>query len=173
MRMLRYLRGYAAILWDSLEIISVIDEFDKKILRHVQRNNQLTSAQLADLVGLSPTSVQRRLIKLRATKVIEADIAVVSHKAVDRPLIMLVAVELARERSDIIDRFKRAVRDCPEVMSAYYVTGETDFVLVVSAKDMSDYEAFTRDFFYNNTDIKGFKTTVVMDRIKASFSVPL
>jgi Lrp/AsnC family transcriptional regulator, leucine-responsive regulatory protein len=151
----------------------VLDEFDKKILRHVQRDNQLTSAQLSELVGLSPTSVQRRLIKLRANKVIEADIAVISPKAVDRPLIMLVAVELARERSDIIDRFKRAVRERSEVMSAYYVTGETDFVLVVSAIDMTDYETFTRDFFYNNTDIKGFKTTVVMDRIKASFSLPL
>jgi len=151
----------------------VIDEFDRKILHHVQRNNQLTSAQLSDLVGLSPTSIQRRLNKLRASKVIEADIAVVSPTAVDRPLMMLVAVELARERSDIIDRFKRAVRDRAEVMSAYYVTGETDFLLIVSAKDMADYEAFTRDFFYNNVDIKGFKTTVVMDRIKASFSLPL
>ena len=151
----------------------MINEFDRKILQHVQRNNQLTSAQLSDLVGLSQTSIQRRLNKLRATKVIEADIAVVSPAAANRPLTMLVAVELARERSDIIDRFKRAVRDRAEVMSAYYVTGETDFVLIVSAKDMSDYEAFTRDFFYNNTDIKGFKTTVVMDRIKASFSLPL
>lgn len=151
----------------------MLDEFDKKILRHVQLNNQLTSAQLSDLVGLSPTSIQRRLNKLRSSKVIEADIAVVSPAAADRPLTMLVAVELARERSDIIDRFKRAVRDRAEVMSAYYVTGETDFLLIVSAKDMEDYEAFTRDFFYNNVDIKGFKTTVVMDRIKASFSLPL
>ena len=90
-----------------------------------------------------------------------------------RSLTMLIAVELARERSDIIDRFKRAVRERAEVMSAYYVTGETDFMLIVSAKDMQDYEAFTRDFFYNNPDIKGFKTTVVMDRIKASFTLPV
>ena len=152
---------------------SVIDDFDRKILRHVQRNNLLTSAQLSDLVGLSPSSVQRRLNKMRADRVIEADIAVISPTALERPLTMLVAVELARERSDIIDRFKRAVRERAEVMSAYYVTGETDFMLIVSAKDMSDYEAFTRDFFYNNADIKGFKTTVVMDRIKASFSLPI
>ena len=151
----------------------MIDDFYRKILRHVQRNNLLTSAQLSDLVGLSPSSVQRRLNKLRADRVIEADIAVISPTALERPLTMLVAVELARERSDIIDRFKRAVRERAEVMSAYYVTGETDFMLIVSAKDMSDYEAFTRDFFYNNADIKGFKTTVVMDRIKASFSLPI
>lgn len=151
----------------------MLDDFDRKILQLVQRNNQLTSTQLSERVGMSPTSIQRRLNKMRSTKVIEADIAVVSPKAADRSLTMLVAVELARERSDIIDRFKRAVRERAEVMSAYYVTGETDFVLIVSAKDMSDYESFTRDFFYNNADIKGFKTTVVMDRIKASFSLPL
>jgi len=151
----------------------MIDTIDRKILHHVQRDNLLTSARLSELVGLSQTSVQRRLARLRATKAIEADIAVVSPEAVGRPLTMLIAVELARERSDIIDRFKRAVRERAEVMSAYYVTGETDFMLIVSAKDMQDYEAFTRDFFYNNPDIKGFKTTVVMDRIKASFTLPV
>ena len=151
----------------------MIDAIDRKILHHVQRDNLLTSARLSELVGLSQTSVQRRLARLRATKAIEADIAVVSPEAVGRPLTMLIAVERARERSDIIDRFKRAVRERAEVMSAYYVTGETDFMLIVSAKDMQDYEAFTRDFFYNNPDIKGFKTTVVMDRIKASFTLPV
>ena len=151
----------------------MIDAIDRKILHHVQRDNLLTSARLSELVGLSQTSVQRRLARLRATKALEADIAVVSPEAVGRPLTMLIAVELARERSDIIDRFKRAVRERAEVMSAYYVTGETDFMLIVSAKDMQDYEAFTRDFFYNNPDIKGFKTTVVMNRIKASFTLPV
>jgi Lrp/AsnC family leucine-responsive transcriptional regulator len=151
----------------------MIDAIDRKILHHVQRDNLLTSARLSELVGLSQTSIQRRLARLRATKAIEADIAVVSPEAVGRPLTMLIAVELARERSDIIDRFKRAVRERAEVMSAYYVTGETDFMLIVSAKDMQDYEAFTRDIFYNNPDIKGFKTTVVMDRIKASFTLPV
>lgn len=151
----------------------MIDAIDRKILHHMQRNALLTSAELSDLVGLSPSSVQRRLNRMRADRVIEAEVAIISPTAAGRPLTLLVAVELARDRFDIIDRFKRAVRDCPEVMSAYHVTGDTDFVLIVSARDMADYEAFTRDFFYNNADIKGFKTTVVMDRIKASFSLPI
>ena len=150
-----------------------MDKIDKRILHHVQQNNQLTHAELSELVGLSPTSVQRRLAKLRADKVITADISVVDPNAAGRPLMMLVSVELARERADIIDRFKRSVRSSAEVMSAYYVTGETDFLLIVSAKDMADYEGFTREFFYDNPDIKGFKTSVVMDRIKATFNLPM
>ncbi len=150
----------------------MIDSIDRKILHHVQANNQLTGAELSELVGLSATSIQRRLARMRADKIIEADVAIVAPAALGRPLTMLVSVELARERSDIIDRFKRAVRDRPEVMSAYYITGETDFLLIVSARDMADYESFTREFFYNNPDIKGFKTAVAMDRIKTGFQVP-
>jgi Lrp/AsnC family transcriptional regulator, leucine-responsive regulatory protein len=167
-----YLRNFRKLHY-FLQSIRMIDAIDRKILAHVQRNNLLTSAELSDRIGLSPSSIQRRLNRMRADKVIEADVAVVSPQAADLSLTMLVAVELARERSDIIDRFKRSVRDCPEVMSAYYVTGETDFVLIVSARDMASYEAFTREFLYNNADIRGFKTTVVMDRIKASFELPL
>lgn len=150
-----------------------MDKIDKRILHHVQQNNQLTHAELSELVGLSPTSVQRRLARLRAEKVITGDISVVDPVAAGRPLLMMVSVELARERADIIDRFKRSVKSSAEVMSAYYVTGESDFLLIVSARDMADYEAFTREFFYDNPDIKGFKTSVVMDRIKATFNLPL
>ena len=148
-----------------------IDDMDRKILHEVQLNNQQTSAQISETVGLSPTSVQRRLNRMRRDKIIEADVSIASHVALGRPLIMMVAVELERERSDIIDRFKRSVRKVPEIMSAYYVTGDTDFILMISAKDMEDYENFTRRFFYDNADIKGFKTTVVMDRIKTSFYI--
>jgi Lrp/AsnC family leucine-responsive transcriptional regulator len=72
----------------------MIDAIDRKILHHVQRNALLTSAELSDLVGLSPTSVQRRLHRLRRDKVIEADVSIVAPGAVDRPLTLLVAVEL-------------------------------------------------------------------------------
>lgn len=148
------------------------DALDRKILHEVQLNNQLTSAELSEKIGLSPTSTQRRLNRLRADKIIEADVAIVSSAALGRSLTMMIAVTLERERVDIIDHFKKSVRQEPVVMSAYYVTGDHDFILFVSARDMKEYEAFTRSFLYENPDIKGFKTTVVMDRIKASFYIP-
>lgn len=152
--------------------MSAIDELDRKILHEVQLNNQLTSSQLSQKIGLSPTSIQRRLKRMRQDKIIVGDIAVVSSTAVGRPLTMMIDVTLERERSDIIDHFKTSLRNEPAVMSAYYVTGESDFILIISTKDMDEYEEFTRNFLYDNRDIKGFKTTVVMDRIKATFYVP-
>ncbi len=150
-----------------------LDRLDLKILNAVQQDNRMTSDALGEAVGLSATACQRRLKRLHEAGVIEANVAIVLPAAVGRPLLMLVSVSLEREQADIIDRFKQAIRKTPEIMSGYYVTGDTDFVLVVSARDMDDYEAFTRRFFYENKDIKGFKTMVVMDRVKASFALPV
>ncbi|RUV87042.1 Lrp/AsnC family transcriptional regulator [Mesorhizobium sp. M1A.F.Ca.IN.020.06.1.1] len=150
-----------------------LDRIDRKILVAVQRNNRLTTEELGELAGLSATACQRRLKRLRDAGVIEADVAIVSPEAVGRPLITLVSISLERDRSDIIDRFKQAIRRTPEIMSAYYVTGEADFVLIISVRDMVEYEAFTRRFFYENPDIKGFSTMVVMDRTKISLALPI
>ncbi|NZD63586.1 Lrp/AsnC family transcriptional regulator [Rhizobium sp. WYCCWR 11290] len=150
-----------------------LDRADIALLNAVQKNNKLTSEELAERAHLSPTACQRRLKRLRAEGAIEADISIVSPKAVGRHVTVVVLVSLERERADIIDRFKTAIKNTREVMIGYYVTGDADFLLVVTAKDMEDYEQFTRRFFYENNDIKGFKTMVVMDRVKAGFAFPI
>jgi Lrp/AsnC family leucine-responsive transcriptional regulator len=153
--------------------VTELDRTDIALLEAVQRNNRLTSEELARMVNLSPTACQRRLKRLRANGIIEADVSIVSPKAVGRQTTMIVLVSLERERADIVDRFKASIRNTREVMIGYYVTGDADFILVVTARDMEEYEQFTRRFFYENTDIKGFKTLVVMDRVKASFAFPI
>lgn len=150
-----------------------IDSIDARLLVALQANNRLTSDQLSELAFLSPTACLRRVSRLRSEGIIEGDVSIVSPKAVGRPLTMLVLVSLERERADIIDRFKRSIRQTPEIMSGYYITGEVDFALLVTARDMEDYEAFTSRFFYENPDIKGFKTLVVMDRVKSGFTLPI
>jgi len=150
-----------------------LDRADLALLNAVQKNNRLSSEELAKRVNLSATACQRRLKRLRDQGVIEADVSIVSPKAVGRRVTVVVLVSLERERADIIDRFKTATRTTREVMIGYYVTGDADFLLIVTAKDMEDYEQFTRRFFYENTDIKGFKTMVVMDRVKAGFAFPI
>jgi Lrp/AsnC family leucine-responsive transcriptional regulator len=150
-----------------------LDRIDARLLTAVQTNNRMPTEKLAQLVGVSASAVQRRLKRLRAQGVIEGDVAIVSPKAVGRRVSMVVLVSLERERADIIDRFKEAIRGAPEVMSGYYVTGEADFVLFISATDMEDFEAFSRRFFYEKAHVKWFKTLVVMDRVKAGFAVPI
>ncbi|WP_128932059.1 Lrp/AsnC family transcriptional regulator [Bradyrhizobium zhanjiangense] len=149
------------------------DRIDARILEIVQKNNRLTSETIGELAGLSATACQRRLKRLRCEGIIEADVSIVSPKAVGRPIQMLVLVTLERERSDIIDKFKKAIKSSVDVVNGFYVTGEADFVLYITARTMEDYEQFTRRFFYENADIKGFKTMVIMDRVKVGFSIPI
>ncbi|MGY4230123.1 Lrp/AsnC family leucine-responsive transcriptional regulator [Bradyrhizobium sp. USDA 4503] len=149
------------------------DRIDARILEIVQKNNRLTSETIGEMAGLSATACQRRLKRLRSEGIIEADVSIVSPRAVGRPIQMLVLVTLERERSDIIDKFKKAIRSSDDVVNGFYVTGDADFVLYVTARTMEDYERFTRRFFYENSDIKGFKTMVIMDRVKAGFAIPI
>lgn len=149
------------------------DRTDARILEIVQKNNRLTSELIGEEVGLSATACQRRLKRLRSEGIIENDVSIVSPKAVGRPIQMLVLVTLERERSDIIDKFKKSIKSTPEVVNGYYVTGDADFAVYISARSMDDYEQFTRRFFYQNSDIKGFKTMVILDRVKTGFAVPI
>lgn len=150
-----------------------LDRLDARLLSVLQTNNRHNYEVLGELVGLSPTAVQRRVRRLREKGVIEADVSIVKPKMIGRPIAMLVLVSLERERADIVDRFKQSIRQTPEVMNGYYITGESDFVLIVTARSMEDYEIFTRKFFYENPDIKGFKTMVIMDRVKVGFALPI
>lgn len=149
------------------------DRIDAHILEIVQKNNRLTSEAIGELAGLSPTACQRRLKRLRSEGIIEADVSIVSAKAVGRPIQMLVLVKLERERADIVDKFKKALKSSAEVVNAFCVTGEADYVLYVTARTMNEYDEFSQGFFRENPDIKGFKTMVIMDRVKVGFAIPI
>ena len=150
-----------------------MDEFDVAILNLVQQDARLTAEQLSRQIGLSPSACQRRLTKLRKGGVIEREISVVAPETVGRQLTMVVEVTLEREHPNIMAEFKQSMKATPEVMQCYYVTGEVDFILILTARDMQHYERFTRQFFFDNPNIKRFHTMVVMDRVKHGLAVPI
>ena len=150
-----------------------LDRVDARLLNLVQRNNRASSEELADAVNLSPTAVQRRLKRLRADGVIAADVAVVDPARVGRDLSMLVLVSMDRENAQIVDRIKRAIRAAPEVLNGWFVTGDADFVLNVSVRDMAEYEHFQREFLYAHGEVREVRTLVVIDRVKTGGALPV
>jgi Lrp/AsnC family leucine-responsive transcriptional regulator len=150
-----------------------MDEFEVKLLNLVQQNSRQTAEKLSAHVGLSATACQKRLKNLRDNGTIAREIAVLSPEAVGRRLTMIVEVTLERERPEILDQFKRTMRAAAEVMQCYYVTGNADFFVILTAKDMKDFEDFTRRYFFQNSNVRRFRTNVVMDSVKATLSVPV
>lgn len=154
-------------------IVTPVDRFDALILDALQCNARLTAEALSAQVGLSPDACRKRLARLRASGVIEAEIAVLDPARVGRGLILIVEVTLQNERKGDLDRFKARMQAAPEVMQCYYVTGNSDFILILSARDMPDYEAFTRREFFAEDNILRFRTSAVMDRVKVGFAMPM
>ena len=163
--------GAAAI--DSIAGGTVeLDDFDRRLLDALQADNRRTGEELADIVGLSPAACLRRAQRLRDEKVIERDVSILAPEALGRRLTMIVLVTLERESPDVVDAFKRSMRQAPEVMQCYYVTGAADFVLVLTADDMADYEAFTRRYLFER-NVRRFETMAVMDRVKTGSAIPM
>jgi Lrp/AsnC family transcriptional regulator, leucine-responsive regulatory protein len=81
-------------------------------------------------------------------------------------------VQLEREHADVLDTFRRRTRADASVQQCYYVTGDADFVLVVLARSMEDFDAFTRRTLFD-PDVRRFTTNVVMSRVKVGLTVPL
>lgn len=150
-----------------------LDRFDLAILERWQRDTQLPAKTIGDAVGLSAAAVQRRLKRLREDGVIERECAVLAPKALGLMVTCIVAVDLEREGSADLDRFRRDMTRRPEVQQCYYITGQADFVLIVLTPDMEAYDAFTREAFMANANVRSFTTQVVLERSKVSLDVPI
>lgn len=150
-----------------------IDRFDKAILALFQRDTRLVSEAIGEAIGLSAASVQRRIKRLRSIGVIQNEIAKLDGHALGYPIRCIVGVDVEYERADQIDQFKKRMIGLPNVQQCYYVTGQWDFVLVVTARDMVDFEQFTRRVLLSDSNVRNFTTYVVMDDVKTGFSIPL
>lgn len=150
-----------------------LDTADRIILDLIQNDNTQSLDTLAFACGLSVPSVQRRLKKMRMENVIHKEIAVLNPAALGQDMTFIIMVELEKERLDKLDAFRRTARQEPQVQQCYYVTGEGDFVLICTAKNMNDFEALTHRLFFGDENVRHFKTSVVMDRTKVGLSISM
>ena len=149
-----------------------LDAFDLAILEHLQRDNSMALRIIGEQVSLSTAAVQRRIKRLQNKGVITANTAVIDPQSVGKPITLLVEVHAERTHIEDLDVLK-AQMSVPQVQQCYYVTGEADFMLVIVVETMKAYEILARQLFYENRNIKWFRSIVVMDRVKVSLDVPL
>ncbi|MEM9795217.1 MAG: Lrp/AsnC family transcriptional regulator [Pseudomonadota bacterium] len=148
------------------------DDIDRQLLAHLQTDARAGLRTLADATGLSVTSAQRRIARMRSEGVIQGEVAVIDPKALDHPMTFVVQVEMERERAHDIDAFARRCQAETRVQQCYYVTGEADFILICLTRDMEDFEDLSRHLFFDNTNVRRFRTSVAMGRRKVTLSVP-
>jgi Lrp/AsnC family transcriptional regulator, leucine-responsive regulatory protein len=150
-----------------------LDDFDLKILHLVQQDNLTPHRVIAEQVNLSVPSVARRLQRLRATGVIASDRSTLRPEAVGAFVTLVVHVAAESEAIELLDAMKARFQACPQVQQCYYVTGDVDFILIMSTRDMEEYTRLTRSLFFAEGNVKHFRTFVSMERVKVSLQVPL
>lgn len=141
-----------------------LDNFDRALLHEVQVDNQTPARILAERVGLSQSAVLRRLRRLRAEKVIAADVSIVNPDILGVPVTIHVLVSIERG-AQTAGKFSRKLQARPEVKHASYVTGGSDFVLHLQMESMEAYAAFTREVFHNDQTVSEYHTYVSMREV--------
>lgn len=150
-----------------------LDSFDLAILAILQRDNTVPQREIARAIHLSAPAVQRRIRRLRASGVIRAEVAVLDPTLLGRPLTLLVELHLHDEHPRHTETLRARILAEPAVQQCYPITGEADYLLVITASHMADYEALTERLFRGDDNIRRFRTSVALGCLKASLNVPL
>lgn len=150
-----------------------MDWIDRHLLSALQRDARIKLETLGSEVGLSASAVQRRIGRLREVGVIAGECVIVDAKAAGSPVTVIVELMLEREREALTMGLRRWLIAAEEVQSAWGVTGETDFVLVVTAADLAAYERFARRMMDENEVIREFRSSVALNQLKHSLFVPV
>lgn len=150
-----------------------LDETDLKILRELRADGRLSNIKLAERVGLSATPCWNRVRALEEAGVIEGYAALLSQKALGLPDTVMIEVTLEHHDDDTLRRFGEEISALPEVVEAFLVTGEYDYLIKVAVAGTEGYEQFLRKRLYRLPGVRHSRSTFVLKRIKQSASVAI
>lgn len=150
-----------------------LDSFDRRILAVLQENARATIVEIADRVGLTEAPCLRRIRRLEAEGVIRGYTARLAPEAIGIGFIAFVTLVLDYLTAATAEEFAQSMRDIPEIMSCYIVSGSYDAILHVAAKDSRAYSDIVFDRLRRIPGVKDVRSSFVMRRIKESPGLPL
>jgi DNA-binding Lrp family transcriptional regulator len=153
-------------------VIFGVDSFDKQILQAMQKNSKISTEDLGEAIGLSPSAVQRRIKKLKTNNVLLGEVAVVNADALPGYITVVVDVSLEKGGEKILDKFASRLTQAAEIQQLYYAAGDVDFVAIVICKNMEEFDKLSRTLFMS-ANVKKFTSKVVIQSMKVSTSIPL
>jgi Lrp/AsnC family leucine-responsive transcriptional regulator len=151
----------------------VLDAADRRILRALQRDGRLSIVALAEQVGLSATPCQRRVRRLEEEGVIAGYAARLDPARLGLPLQAFVLVALESHAEEVVERFHKALAERPEVLAAYAMSGEMDYLLHVLAEDFEAYGDFAMKALLRMPGVKETRSSFVLSALKPRRDVPV
>ena len=146
--------------------VRAIDPFDEKLLRSLLRNARATSFELAETVGLSPSSCQRRQRELEQRGIVRGYRAEIDPAALGQALTVFAAVRLQRHERSEVQAFQKTVVLLPEVLEVHHIAGAFDYLLRIAVADLASYETFHADRLTALPGMANVTSYVAMSRLK-------
>lgn len=144
-----------------------MDPVDKRILAALTQDSRISNADLADRVGLSPSSCWRRVKALEESGIIRTYTVDLDDEKQGLGFGAIVHVHLTRHDPDQLDAFIRAVQDRPEIRACYATTGQADYHLHVVCADIEDYNIFLERVLFRIPAVASAQTNVILRTIKS------
>ena len=149
-----------------------LDRIDKAILALLQEDALLSLQQIAERVKLSATPCWRRIQQLRDAGIIRKHVAILDPAALNLPITVFVSVKTSQHNAAWLDRFARGVKDMPEVVEFYRMSGDIDYLLRVVVSDIQGYDAFYKKLI-KIAELTDVSSSFAMEQIKFTTSLPL
>ncbi len=150
-----------------------LDDIDRRLLGALQENGRLPVTDLAEKIGLTTSPCLRRLKILEQAGIIRGYAALVDQQQVGLPVSVFVSVKLEMQREEALERFEATIRDCPEVVECYLMTGPRDYLLRVVAQDLSAYERFLKQTLTRVEGVASIESSFALTQVKYSNVLPI
>ncbi len=149
-----------------------MDQIDRKILAHLQRNNQIPANELAELVGCSRTACWRRIKSMEEAGIIRANVALLNRDKVNLPVTVFVNIKTNAHDPGWLEKFADVVERFPEITEFYRMSGDVDYLLKVIVPDIASYDQFYRRLI-QSVQLSDVSSNFAMEEIKFTTALPL
>ena len=144
-----------------------MDKFDHAIAMSLQKDASLTNSELAKIVNLSPSQCSRRKAALESSGVIEGYTARLNPQAMGYNVRAIVRVNLSTHDGENDNRFSQFVASCEEILEAYSVSGDADYVLNVRATSLDGFADLIHNRLLPHPDVSQVRSEIVLKTLKA------
>ena len=153
--------------------VTELDGIDRRILRALQEDGRMSNTDLANKIGMPPTSLGDRLKRLHRNGYILGFSAKLNPQQLGFGLLVFIEVLLDKTTPDIFDRFAHAVRNAPEVLECHMVGGGFDYLIKTRLADMATYRQFLGEVILALPGVKETRTYAVMEEVKNDGPLPI
>ena len=151
----------------------MLDDIDRRILRHYQHDAAQPVADLAEAAGVTPATCARRLDRMKGSGIIRANRAVIDWRALGYEVEVSLRVTLEKSEPRAFDEFLAAAREVPEVVEIQTFLGSVDLRLSVIARDMAHWQQIYRDRILRLPHVSDSDALMLVSTIKDSVELAL